>query len=622
MADIIKLLPDSVANQIAAGEVVKRPASVIKELVENSVDAGATRIDIFIKDGGRTLIQVVDNGKGMSPIDARMAFERHATSKITVAQDLYSLHTMGFRGEALPSICAISQVELRTRPSSGQMGTRLLINGSKVESQTPDICDAGTNIMVRNLFYNVPARRKFMGSDSVETGHILREFERLALVNNNLHLSIDTGTRHIELRPGNFKQRINDLFRNSLKMQLIPVDVETSLVKIHGFVSRPEFARRRNALQYLMANGRNMYHPKFHKAILTAFDSLIAKDTQPCYFLKIEVAPDTIDVNIHPTKHEIKFENEQQIWTILHTAVRSSLGKNAAVPSIDFESDVLPVDPAVDNVVPDPPVTHVPRDYNPFRSSPTPPKNWEALYDSFMGRMPRKDESFQDMGDMPSVSVERFVEPEQPADAPLPEMDGEGIESPICLQHNGGYIVTGSRDGLIIIDQHRAHVRILFERYMKRMRNEEQVSQGIMFPDSINLSERQLSVLDEIGEDLHRMGFVIEHDADDAALIRICAHPAMLHNADVSDVVLGILDSVSDKSVNFGSNGVGSESMKRRMALVMARGGAIQRGRRLTADEMEHIVGELFALSDPAIAPDGNPVYVVFSQSRLDALFR
>ncbi len=314
MSDVIKLLPDSVANKIAAGEVVQRPASVIKELVENAVDAGASDIKIYIKDAGRTLIQVVDNGAGMSPIDARMAFERHATSKIKHADDLFRLHTMGFRGEALPSICAISQIEMRTRTQEEQMGSLLLINGSKVEKQEQCVCEKGTSLSVKNLFFNVPARRKFLKSDNVELMNIMREFERLALVNNHIHLSIDTGTRQIDLRQASFHQRINDIWKNNLKMQLLPVEVDTSLVKIHGYISRPEFARRRNALQFLIVNGRNMRHPYFHKGILSCFEGLIASDTQPCYFLKFEVDPSTIDVNIHPTKHEIKFEYEAEIW--------------------------------------------------------------------------------------------------------------------------------------------------------------------------------------------------------------------------------------------------------------------------------------------------------------------
>lgn len=366
MSDIIRLLPDSVANQIAAGEVIQRPASVIKELVENAVDAGATDIRIFIRDAGRTLIQVVDNGKGMTETDARMAFERHATSKIAQADDLFTLHTMGFRGEALPSICAIAQIELKTRTADDQIGTRLVINASKVEMQEPSLCEPGSNIMVKNLFFNVPARRKFLKSDSVETANIMREFERLALVNNNIRLSIDRDGKTLDLRPGSFKQRIADIWKNNINLQLLPVEVDTSLVKISGFVSRPENARRRNALQYLIVNGRNMRHPYFHRAIISCYESLIPSDSQPCYFIKFDVDPQTIDVNIHPTKNEIKFENEQQIWPILVAAVRASLGKFAAVPSIDFTDEALPLEPLRSGETPSAPQIDLPGGYNPF----------------------------------------------------------------------------------------------------------------------------------------------------------------------------------------------------------------------------------------------------------------
>lgn len=641
MSDIIKLLPDSVANQIAAGEVVKRPASVIKELVENSADAGATRIDIVIKDGGRTLIQVVDNGKGMSPTDARMAFERHATSKITTAADLYKLHTMGFRGEALPSICAISQVELRTRPSEDQIGTRLLINGSRVESQKPDMCEAGTNIMVRNLFYNVPARRKFMSSDSVETSHILREFERLALVNNDLQMSIDTGNRRIELRPGNFKQRITDLWRNNLNMKLVKVDVETSMVKIHGYVSRPEYARRRNPLQFMIANGRNMYHKKFHTAILTAYNSLIANDTQPCYFLKIDVDPETVDVNIHPTKHTIKFENEDEIWSILHTAVRSSLGMNAAVPSIDFESDALPVDSHPDLSAAFRPDISVDKDYNPFKQQDVSrkqhdsagynpfskqsktPSNWEMLYDKFMGDKKGESSSVTQRGMPQNREFEFEITTEPNRDnAVLPELESQDDIAPRCFQYAQKYIITCGREELLIIDQYRAHVRILFEQYMQKMTYEEQVSQGIMFPETIELDETQLAVMRDMEWELKRLGFIFEHDADDEAKVRVTSVPAMLRKGDIADVVYGILDSVHDKSSTVGVAAVDDNGMKRRMALIMARSGAIPRGQRLSADEMEHIISELFALPDPAFTPEGNPVYTKFDVSQLDSFFR
>lgn len=642
MSDVIKLLPDSVANQIAAGEVIQRPASVIKELVENAVDAGATDIKVFIKDAGRTLIQVVDNGKGMSETDARMAFERHATSKIRGADDLFSLHTMGFRGEALPSICAISQVELKTRTIDASIGTRLLINASKVEEQEPCVCDQGVNIMVKNIFFNVPARRKFLKSDSVETSNVMREFERLALVNNGIRMSIDTGQRTLDLRAGTFKQRIGDIWKNNLDLHLVPVDVDTSLIKITGFISRPEYARRRNPLQYLIVNGRNMRHPYFHKAIMGCYENLIATDTQPCYFLKFQVDPSSIDVNIHPTKNEIKFEYEQEIWPILQASVKAALGKFGAVPSIDFNSDVLPVDPLPQGASPERPSLDIPDDYNPFsvesgnrfdgqkifsvgggrRHKDPAPRNWDTLYTDFMnGARGYGNESRTILPeeDLPENSIIVKV-PESPERSVLPEMDANRSVGAFCVQHSLRYIITSSREGLIVVDQHRAHLKILYESYLKKVSQGEQVSQGVMFPEPLVLDPEHQAALEAVGDDLMRLGFVLEYEEEDRW--HITAVPAMLSDTDPRDVVLRMLESVTEDGVNYGNDGTVGHDLLEHMALVMARTSAIQRGRKLTTDEMEHIVGELFSLPDPAYTPNGNPVYVLLDDHRLDGMFR
>lgn len=648
MSDVIRLLPDSVANQIAAGEVIQRPASVIKELVENAVDAGATDIRIFIKDAGRTLIQVVDNGKGMSETDARMAFERHATSKIAAAADLFTLHTMGFRGEALPSICAISQVELKTRTEDSPIGTRLVINGSLVETQEPCVCERGVNIMVKNIFFNVPARRKFLKSDNVETSNVMREFERLALVNNNIRMSIDTGTRVIDLRAGTFKQRIGDIWKNNLDLHLLPIDVDTSLVKINGFISRPEYARRRNPLQYLIVNGRNMRHPYFHKAIMNCYDSLIAADTQPCYFLKFEVDPSSIDVNIHPTKNEIKFEYEQEIWPILQASVKAALGKFGAVPSIDFNTDVLPVDPLPQGEIPDRPQLDIPDDYNPFAVE-TPgkfdgadfvgrkgrdfgrsarrhtgeddvPKNWDTLYEKFMERTrgtDSADKPWNDDSDMfPDTKEAGAAGPDEGV---LPEMEEQTVGA-FCVQHAMRYIITSSREGLIIIDQHRAHVRILYEEFVRKVEQGEQVAQRLMFAESIHLDPEHQGALAEVSDELARIGFVIEYEEDDKWKIK--AVPAMLKDIDFRDVILRILESVMEDGVNYGAEGKAAIDLHGKVALVMARSAAIPGGKRLSSDEMEHIVGELFTLPDPAYTPNGNRIYTVLDEHRLDSMFR
>lgn len=614
MSDVIKLLPDSVANKIAAGEVVQRPASVIKELVENAVDAGASDIKIYIKDAGRTLIQVVDNGAGMSPIDARMAFERHATSKIKHADDLFRLHTMGFRGEALPSICAISQIEMRTRTQEEQMGSLLLINGSKVEKQEQCVCEKGTSLSVKNLFFNVPARRKFLKSDNVELMNIMREFERLALVNNHIHLSIDTGTRQIDLRQASFHQRINDIWKNNLKMQLLPVEVDTSLVKIHGYISRPEFARRRNALQFLIVNGRNMRHPYFHKGILSCFEGLIASDTQPCYFLKFEVDPSTIDVNIHPTKNEIKFEYEAEIWPLLVAGIKASLGKNSAVPSIDFSVDAVPVDPLRGK---DPLDFNSDKPYNPFDerndignfgykdryNSSASIKNWESLYSGFMAR-----------------GKEELLEKElNSSSSQLPGIEDELFKiGGFCLQFANKYIITARREGLMIIDQHRAHLRVLYEQFLSSARSRQRVSQRVMFPDLISLSPEQQSALVETEEALTSIGFELEYEESDKW--KITAIPSELIKCDPKDVVLRILDSVTEDSPNFGLDQRPIASLLERVCLVMARSSAITRGVKLSNDEMESLIGELFALPDPTYTPNGNKIFSVLDESAISRL--
>lgn len=664
MSDIIRLLPDSVANQIAAGEVIQRPAAVVKELVENAVDAGADTIRIFIRDAGKTLIQITDNGKGMSETDARMAFERHATSKIRDAADLFSLRTMGFRGEALPSICAISQVELKTRTEDDEIGTRLVINGSRVETQEPCVCERGANFMVKNLFFNVPARRKFLKSDSVELANIMREFERLALVNNHIHLSIDTGSKIIDLRAGSFKQRIGDIWKNNLNMQLLPVECDTSLVKITGFISRPEFARRRNPLQFLIVNGRNMRHPYFHKAIASCFEGLIATDTQPCYFMKFEVDPDTIDVNISPTKNEIKFEYEQQIWPILQAAVKASLGKFSAVPSIDFSTEMLPVAPLATDSHPLTPDLDIPSDYNPFDIAPELPganefgthsvkpiqgnksfgggfcphssgarncNNWQSLYDSFMNR--DSDSKSPSPEQLPDDSFMRFAQGDnsfQEATTSSPtSMDtisSTGLQTTTtprfsgeCLQYGERYIITPSAEGLLVIDQHRAHVKILYERSLERVRSAEQVSQRVMFPETIELDPEHQAAFESVKDELSRLGFVLEYEEENRW--SIVAVPAILHKENPRDIVLKILDSVCEDSANYGHEASASDNILSRVALLAARSAAIERSRLLTREEMQALISDLFSLSDPARTPNGNPIYCLIDKSRLSSIF-
>lgn len=616
MSDIIKLLPDSVANQIAAGEVIQRPASVIKELVENSVDAGATEISIVIRDAGKTLIQVQDNGMGMSDTDARMAFERHATSKIRQAGDLFTLHSMGFRGEALPSICAISEVELKTRKSGEQLGTHLVIEASKVKSQQPIATDHGTVIAVKRLFFNVPARRKFLKSDSVELSNIMREFERLALVNHKLRLSIDTGSRTIELRPGTLRQRIEDIWKNTLKSDhLLPVDIDTPIVKIEGFISRPEFARRRNPLQYLIVNGRNMRHPYFHKAITACYENLIAPGTQPCYFIVFTVSPDTIDVNIHPTKNEIKFENENAIWPILTQAVKTSLGKFSAVPSIDFNSDELDVRPLQQGEMPKAPDMGFRPDYNPF----------EEVKRHTIGQNYRPTQVTRNWSDIyPDPAPRSRMETPEPASAPaqtIAGLDTPGMTSgmgAICIQFNQKYIITTQGESLLVIDQHRAHVKILYEEYLQRTGHQDVVSQPLMFPEKVTLDESQQMALAGVLGNMESLGFSLEYLSDSDWQIN--AVPSMVKAHEAKDVLLRVLDSVTEDSVNYGNEYQPGATLRQKVALVMARSGAIRRGVKLSNREMEDIIARLFALPAPSLTPNGNKVYTLISESGIASL--
>lgn len=612
MNDVIRLLPDSVANQIAAGEVIQRPASVIKELVENAVDAGATEINIVIRDAGRTLIQVIDNGYGMSETDARMAFERHATSKIQKADDLFALHTMGFRGEALPSICAISQIELKTLHKDAKLGTRLLINGSRVELQEPCVCAQGTNLMVKNIFYNVPARRKFLKSDSVELANIMREFERLALVNNNLRMKIDTGNKLIDLRPGSFKHRICDLWKGSLSQYLIPVDVQTNIISIEGFITRPEGARRRQPLQFMIANGRNMRHPCFHKAITSCYDGMIAADTQPCYFLKFRVSPQSIDINIHPTKNEIKFEEEANIRTILSAAIRSSLGKYASGPDIDFTAEMLPFNPARQGAFVDVPQDGINQSYNPFDSigKPRTPlsgsafggtrfqtsavnKDWEKLYADFTTAKL-------------SVATEK-------EDAELPELDQTKVDGNF-LQYAKKYIFTTDIMGnLLIIDQHRAHIKVLYERFVSKASKFGVSMQRMMFPQSIILDAEQEIVLEGILPELHKLGFLIEKKG--AEKWNIAGTPARLSAKDATEIVRDIISEAAQDDEHAIMSG--AHNMLNRLALVMARAAAIRGGQILSQPEMERLVEDLLLLKEAYYTPDGKLIMRKFNEDKI-----
>lgn len=636
MSDIIKLLPDSVANQIAAGEVIQRPASVIKELVENAIDAGATSIQIVLKDAGRTLIQVIDNGKGMSDTDARLAFERHSTSKISKAEDLFSLQTMGFRGEALASIAAIAQVELRTRAKGAQLGTRIMINASKCESQEPDMCPEGSNFMIKNIFFNVPARRKFLKSNQVELSNIIKEYEKLALVNHHVDFSLSNNDKLLnKFSGGSFKQRIASLWGAKVDQQLVPLNTDTSLVRITGFVSKPEGARKRNFLQFLFVNGRFMRHPYFHKAIISSYSELIPDDEQPNYFLNFSVDPESIDVNIHPTKTEIKFENELPIWQILAAAVKESLGRFSAVPQIDFDTIDAPEIPAFnDHTVVTAPEDGIDPTYNPFKPqskssagggssyhpqsagnfggySSNPLPDWEKLYQNFekgkqegIASITEQDveDSFSDIGEVEPVN--NGVQ----AEIITPDMS-----SAMCMQMKGRYILSPIKSGLMIVDQHRAHVRVLFEQYIKQLDATTISSQRVLFPEVLQLTTSQNIILKELEPEMEKIGFNLAQLSGNDWSIN--AVPAGMENVNIKDTILQVIDEVS-----IGGTSI-TTKVYESIALRVAKSAAIPYGKTMLQEEMDTLLSKLLCLPNPNYTPDGKTIISVLSNDQLEKMF-
>lgn len=592
--DIIHLLPDSVANQIAAGEVVQRPASVIKELMENAVDAGASAVDVLVQDAGRTSIQVIDDGKGMSETDARMAFERHATSKIAKAEDLFTLYTMGFRGEALPSIAAVSQVRLTTRTENQDLGVQLSLEGSKLVGQEVCSCPVGANFEVSNLFFNVPARRKFLKSNQTELNNIIQEFERIALVNPGVAFTLSSnGNRLMQLSASSTLQRIVAIFGKRLSEQLLPVQVETSLVKISGYVGKPESARKKGASQYLFVNGRFMRHPRFHYAVMEAFSHLIPEGNQVPYFIYFEVSPASIDVNIHPTKTEIKFENEQEIWSILLAAVRDALGKFNAVPTIDFDVEGRPDIPAFQSggySEVKAPRVQVNTSFNPFSThseSQKSTRQWEKLYEQAMAAS---------------------VQSEPRSEMLFPESDERSTQH---FQYKGQYILTAVQSGLMIVDQRRAHIRILYERYLAQMKEHDAATQGLLFPELLELSPSDAALLSSMLDDVRSLGFDIVPLG--GSTFSIVGTPSGQINP--LAVVQQMIETVKMQ------DSVGSDALHHRLALVLAQHNAIEVGEVLTPVQMETLIGDLFSCDNPNLSPNGQSVLTILRQEAMDKMF-
>ena len=601
MSDIIQLLPDSVANQIAAGEVIQRPASVVKELVENAVDAGAKTIHVLVVDAGRTSIQVIDDGIGMSETDARLAFERHATSKIREANDLFALQTMGFRGEALASIAAVAQIELYTRQEGEDVGTHLSISGSKFTGQEPCACAVGSNFKIENLFFNVPARRKFLKSNSTELSNILTAFERIVLVYPNVAFTFHSnGTEMFNLKPGNMKQRILDVFGTRMNQDLLPISVETTMCKISGFVGKPESARKKNTRQYFFVNGRYMKHPYFSKAVMNAYDRLIPVGEQVPFFIYFDVSPSDIDVNIHPVKTEIKFENEQAIWQILTAAVKEAIGLFNNVPSIDFDIQGKPDIPLFDgqNGSSAPSVKYNPQ-YNPFTSSKSRPSSssvnhWEDLYEGLETQSQEETNLF---------------------DGEIEDQSGNDLisdVSPVHYQYKGKYIMTAVKSGLMIIDQHRAHVRMLFEKYLGILNNHQGTSQKVLFPEVFQLSASEQVVLKRVWEELTYLGFEITDMGN--GNYAIVAVPSDAIDTNVVSLMHDMLNTASENGASV------KDEINRVVALTLARNTAIPYGQVLNNDEMDNIVNGLFACSNMNFTPEGRNILCILKQQEIEHL--
>ena len=611
MSDIIQLLPDSVANQIAAGEVIQRPASVVKELVECSVGAGAKNIDVAVVDAGRTSIQVIDDGKGMSETDARLAFERHATSKIRQAEDLFNLHTNGFRGEALASIAAVAQVVLKSRQEGEEVGTQLSISGSRFEGQEACSSSVGSVFSVNNLFYNVPARRKFLKSNSTELNNILTAFERIVLVNPQIAFTLHSNnTELFNLKAGNLRQRIIDVFGKRINQDLLPVNVETTMCKISGFVGKPESARKKGAHQFFFVNGRYMKHPYFNKAVMTAYDRLVPQGEQVPYFLYFDVNPNDIDVNIHPTKTEIKFENEQAIWQILMAAVKESIGMFNDVPSIDFDTEDKPdipvYNPDVVSSASAPKISLNPH-YNPFKSSPSSGKptavkpvdeQWEQLYEGL-----NNQDSVEREADIFESESETEINTSQSI---LAE------KSPAHYQYKGKYVMTAVKSGLMIIDQHRAHVRVLYERYLEQIQQQTSHSQKVLFPEVLQFPVSDEVILEKLLPEMSKMGFELDNLGGGSYAVN--AIPTGLDGVNPLHLVQDMVFSAKEKGVK------ALDEVHQSLALTLARNAAIPQGQVLSNEEMETLVNDLFACSNVNYTPDGKNVLCILKQQEIEHL--
>ncbi|MEJ2114172.1 MAG: DNA mismatch repair endonuclease MutL [Flavobacteriaceae bacterium] len=614
MADIIQLLPDHVANQIAAGEVVQRPASVVKELLENAIDAQASTIKLIVKDAGKTLIQVIDDGYGMSVTDARLSFERHATSKIRTADDLFNLHTKGFRGEALASIAAIAHVELKTKLENEDIGTHLIIEGSQVISQDVVVTPKGTSIAVKNLFYNIPARRNFLKSNTVEMRHVIDEFHRVALAHPDIKfVMFQNGSEHFNLPKCNYRQRIVNIFGNKTNEKLVPINESTEVIEISGFVGKPVFAKKSRGEQFFFVNKRFVKSAYLNHAISSAFEGLLKEGTHPSYFLNLEVDPQSIDINIHPTKTEIKFDDEHTLYAILRSSVKHSLGQFNIAPVLDFDRDAnLDTPYNYKDKKAAIPSVEVDKNFNPFREDTRqqtrtsfrkePMSSWESLYVGLESKSTKTQHDFSE------VQFESDEENTQ-----MFKADKTLNVSPKTFQLHHKYIVNTIKSGILVIDQHKAHQRILYEDFLRHLTVKEAISQQLLFPLKLYFSGQELEIINQLKEDLEHTGFVFSNVND--AMVEISGIPTNVPESEVSVILEQLISDIQNEvpDANFSATDLLAKSMAKSLA--------IKTGQELTQIEQEHLVNSLFACKEPNVTPNNKVTFVTMTVDELDKKF-
>jgi DNA mismatch repair protein MutL len=599
MPDIIQLLPDSIANQIAAGEVVQRPASAVKELIENSIDADATQIKLILKEAGKTLLQIIDNGKGMSETDARMSLERHATSKIRKADDLFTLRTMGFRGEALASIAAVSQMEMKTRLPDEELGTLLIVEGSDVKRQEPVVCDKGSSISVKNLFYNIPARRNFLKSNASEYQHILDEFQRLALSHPEISFQlIETDSVEYDLPPGKLSQRIVGIFGKSYQEQLAPCQEDTALMKITGYVGKPHAAKKKRGEQFLFVNKRFVRNNYLNHAVMSAFDGLLPEASFPFYVLFIEIDPKHVDVNVHPTKTEIKFDDERAVYAVVLSAVRQAIGAHNLTPAIDFDEDVNIISKLTNASAQSKEVYFEERFSSSLNRSNL--ENWEKMFEGDE-KVFKQTPTQQD----PPIQTLRFESSlNQKDDAP---------EEKVCFQLHNKYIVKQVRSGMMIVDQQAAHERILFEKLVQQMKNKSAQSQQSLFPQAITFNAADFALVMEMQQEIEALGFRIEVFGKNTIVVN--GVPGNISARGERDLFEGIIEQFkinqAELSVPLGEN----------LARALAKRASIKTGQVLVREEMRALIDQLFICTSPNYSPDGRPTFFIFDMSKIESYF-